>query len=118
MTILEENSKLLVESIKDLYLKGKYELEYAIVQLNKFYANGRITKTDFEEQCEYYKSEKERLNSAEVIEDEKIIEQLEEVKNNITEDNFMTLDTVENDTVDDQVQEKEIENQEVEESAE
>lgn len=88
MTILEENSKLLVESIKDLYLKGKYELEYAIVQLNKFYSNGRITKKDFEEYCEYFKTEREKQNSAEIVEE----------------------DTVENDTVVDQ--EKEIENKE------
>lgn len=113
MTILEENSKQLVEAIKDLYLKGRYETSYAIVQLNKFYANGRITKEDYEKQCEYYKTEKEKQNV--VIEDEKVIEQLEELKNSISEDNVMILETVENDTVNDTtdvVQNEEMENTE------
>lgn len=114
MTILEENSKQLVDAIRDLYLKGKYELEYAIVQLNKFYSNGRITKIDFEEYCEYFKTEREKQNTVAVIEDKKIIEQLEEVKNNITDDNVMILETVENATVDDQVQDEENKNKEVE----
>ena len=100
MTILEENSKLLVESIKDLYVKGKYEISYAIVQLNKFYANGRITQIDYEEQCEYYKAEKEKLNTVQVE------EQTENDEENIEE----------NDTVDDTVEETE--NQEEVESAE
>lgn len=78
MTILEETSKQLIEAIRDLYIKGKYELEYAIIQLNKFYSNGRITKIDFEEQCEYYKLEKERLNTVEVEEIE--IEENKEVE--------------------------------------
>lgn len=74
MTILEETSKQLVEAIKDLYIKGKYELEYAIIQLNKFYSNGRVTKVDFEEQCEYYKLEKEKLNSVVVEETENTVD--------------------------------------------
>lgn len=80
MSILEETSKQLVEAIKDLYIKGKYELEYAIVQLNKFYSNGRITKTDFEEQCQYYRLEKERLNTIE-------IEEIENTANEVIEEN-------------------------------
>lgn len=94
MTILEENSKLLVESIKDLYKKGKYEISYAIVQLNKFYSNGRITQVDYEKQCEYYKAEKEKLNTVQV---EEIEEQTENDEENIEE----------NDTVDDTVEETE-----------
>lgn len=97
MTILEENSKQLVDAIRALYLKGKYELEYAIVQLNKFYTNGRITKSDFEEQCEYFKSEKERLNTTEVA-----------------EENTGKAETVENATEDEIIEE----NKEVEKSAE
>ncbi len=98
MTILEENSKLLVESIKDLYIKGKYEISYAIVQLNKFYSNGRITQVDYEKQCEYYKAEKEKLNTVQV---EEVVEE-----------------QTENEAVNETVTDELIENQEEVESAE
>lgn len=82
MTILEKNSKLLVEAIKDLYLKGKYELGYAIVQLNKFYTNGRIIQADYEEYCKYFKSEKEKQNAV-VNEEKTTAEETENVENSV-----------------------------------
>lgn len=115
MTIQEEKSKRFADCIKNLYEKKMYSIEYAILQLEKFRDSNKIIESDYEEYYNYFCSEMDKKNVV-VIEDEKTIEQLEEVKNNITEDNVMILDTVENDTVDDTVEG--IENQEEVESAE
>lgn len=55
---LDEKSKLIAECIKDLYLKGKYEVEYAILKLEEYKDNGKITVSDYESYLSYLKEEK------------------------------------------------------------
>lgn len=99
MTIQEERSKRFADCIKNLYIKGMYSIEYAILQLEKFRDNNKIIESDYEEYYKYFSEEMDKQNIVQV------------------EESVEKTETVENATEDETVQDI-IENKEVEKSAE
>ena len=65
----DEKSKLFANCIKKLYQKGKYTVEYAILQLEKFKDDGKIIASDYEEYLAFFVAEMEKENVTEVIEE-------------------------------------------------
>lgn len=73
MTIQERKSKVFVTLIKNQYLKGQYDVEYAIEKLEEYKDKGKIIATDYYELYEYLVSK-----LVEVIETEEVIEEPQE----------------------------------------
>lgn len=69
MTVQERKSKVFVTLIKNQYLKGSYDVEYAIEKLEEYKDKGKIIATDYSELYEYLVSK-----LVEVAEDEPIEE--------------------------------------------
>lgn len=104
MTIQEERSKRFADCIKNLYIKGMYSIEYAILQLEKFRDNNKIIESDYEEYYKYFSEEMDKQNSVQVEEGC--------TENQIENGQNETEGAVENDAVDetvDTVQDKVIE---------
>lgn len=59
---IDEKSKLFADCIKNLYEKGKYTVEYAILQLEKYKDNGKIIASDYEEYLSFFVSEMNKEN--------------------------------------------------------
>lgn len=53
MTIQERKSKVFVTLIKNQYLKGQYDVEYAIEKLEEYKDKGKIIATDYSELYDY-----------------------------------------------------------------
>lgn len=53
MTIQERKSKVFVTLIKNQYLKGQYDVEYAIEKLEEYKDKGKIIATDYNELYDY-----------------------------------------------------------------
>ncbi len=87
----DEKSKLFADCIKDLYIKKKYEVEYAILQLEKYKDAGKINAEDYEKTLEYFKSEKDQQNTLVVEEQTESVQNETEVAENTVAD-----ETVEN----------------------
>lgn len=85
---IDEKSKIFADCIKNLYLKGKYTIEYAILQLEKYKDNGKIIASDYEEYLSFFVSEMNKENTTaeetEVV-DSNNIEETETIEN--TEEN-------------------------------
>lgn len=101
MTIQEEKSKRFADCIKNLYIKGMYSIEYAILQLEKFRDSNKIIESDYEEYYKYFSEEMDKQN---IVQVEESAEETETVEN-----------ATEGETVQDEIIK---ENKEVEESAE
>ena len=86
---IDEKSKIFAECIKNLYLKGKYTVEYAILQLEKYKDAGKIIASDYEEYLSFFVSEmneeNEETDNVEIVEsddaEESVIENSEATEN-------------------------------------
>lgn len=75
MTIQERKSKVFVTLIKNQYLKGQYDVEYAIEKLEEYKDKGKIIATDYSELYDYLVS---KLVEVIELEEEPIEESVEE----------------------------------------
>lgn len=79
---IDEKSKLFAECIKNLYLKGKYTVEYAILQLEKYKDAGKIIADDYEKYLDYFvnemNKENEEVDNVEIVESDDVEESVSE----------------------------------------
>lgn len=79
---IDEKSKIFAECIKNLYLKGKYTVEYAILQLEKYKDAGKIIASDYEEYLSFFVSEmnkeNEETDNVEIVESDDVEESVSE----------------------------------------
>lgn len=94
MTIQEERSKRFADCIKNLYIKGMYSIEYAILQLEKFRDSNKIIESDYEEYYNYFCSEMDKKNTeksgqneTEIVENDTVDETVDTVQDKVIEEN-------------------------------
>lgn len=99
MTIQEERSKRFADCIKNLYIKGMYSIEYAILQLEKFRDSNKIIESDYEEYYKYFSEEMDKQNAAQI---EESAEETETVENDTVDE---TVDTVQDKVIEENKEE-------------
>lgn len=98
---IDEKSKIFAECIKNLYLKGKYTVEYAILQLEKYKDAGKIIADDYEKYLDYFvnemNKENEEVDNVEIVESDDVEESA--IEGSGTTETENTEETIEEESV-------------------